>query len=206
MHFFYYLVNPNLHKYNTISSGSDSVYFAIVEEYLQYFLPCNGSSHPDLVPVPSPGPSSNPFGPSVYVTTPTKSDKNWPTRQQTPSLLKKSCLTPNSSNSGGTGSSTNSLERTTNHDSWRTMMILQAIIELWMSHVTLNKDNSNLQAAGIGSPTCRNNSQQLHVLQPVVFLPSMDHLRAIRILTKHLHYFANSIGPNIISSLDELKR
>lgn len=95
---------------------------------------------------------------------------------------------------------------------------LQAINELWLSHVT-SKESSNLKA---GSPihvvkltffrfiTTLFEMKALLILkflmQPVVFLPSLDHLRAVRILTKHLHYFANSIGPNIISGMDELKR
>ena len=75
------------------------------------------------------------------------------TRQMTPSLLKKSSLTPSS----GTGTSSLSAERASHHDSWRTMMILQAINELWLSHVT-SKESSNLQA---GSPT----RSQINVLQ-----------------------------------------
>lgn len=67
MHFLYYLVNPNLQKYATTSSGSDSVYFAVIEEYLNYFLPCNGCD-PEIVPAPSP---ASPYGSPVYAT-PTK--------------------------------------------------------------------------------------------------------------------------------------
>lgn len=76
------------------------------------------------------------------------------TRQMTPSLLKKSSLTPSSS---GAGTSSLAAERTSHHDAWRTMMILQAINELWLSHVT-SKENSNLQA---GSPP----RTQINVLQ-----------------------------------------
>ncbi|XP_057372003.1 sphingomyelin phosphodiesterase 4-like [Daphnia carinata] len=189
MNFLYYLVNPNLQKYATTSCGSDSVYFAILEDYLQYFLPCNGCD-PEMIPVPS----QMSYGSTSYATPP-KSRYETSTRQMTPSLLKKSSLTPSSS---GAGTSSLAAERTSHHDAWRTMMILQAINELWLSHVT-TKENSNLQA---GSPA----RSQINVLQAVVFLPSLDHLRAVRVLVKHLHYFANSMGPNIISGMDELKR
>jgi len=66
MHFIFYLVNPNLQKYATNSGGSDSVYFAVLEEYLQYFLPCNGCD-PDLIQAPSP---SSSFGSPVFNTSP----------------------------------------------------------------------------------------------------------------------------------------
>nr|CAH0109542.1 unnamed protein product [Daphnia galeata] len=188
--FLYYLVNPNLQKYATTSCGSDSVYFTIMEEYLQYFLPCNGSD-PEMIPVPS---QVSPYGSPIYGTPP-KPRFETSVRQMTPSLLKKSSLTPSSS---GAGTSSLTTERTSHHDAWRTMMMLQAISELWLSHVT-SKENSNLQAGS--SPR-----SQVNVLQAVVFLPSLDHLRAVRVLTKHLHYFANSMGPNIISGMDELKR
>jgi hypothetical protein len=72
----------------------------------------------------------------------------------TPSLLKKSSLTPSSS---GAGTSSLTTERTSHHDAWRTMVMLQAISELWLSHVT-SKENSNLQAGS--SPR-----SQVNVLQ-----------------------------------------
>lgn len=67
MHFLYHLVNPNLQKYATTSCGSDSVYFAIFEDYLQYFLPCNGCD-PEMIPVPS---QVSSYGSAGYAT-PTK--------------------------------------------------------------------------------------------------------------------------------------
>ena len=66
MHFLYYLVNPNLQKYSLSSVGSESVYFAVLEEYLQYFLPCNGFD-PDLIPAPS---LSNQYGSLIFATPP----------------------------------------------------------------------------------------------------------------------------------------
>jgi hypothetical protein len=66
MHFLYYLVNPSLQKYATTSCGSDSVYFTILEEYLQYFLPLSGCD-PEMIPVPS---QVSPYGSPVYSTPP----------------------------------------------------------------------------------------------------------------------------------------
>ena len=60
----------------------------------------------------------------------------------TPSLLKKSSITPTT----GTGTSSLSPERCFGQqDSWRTMTLLQAISELCLSHVT-SKESTNLQA------------------------------------------------------------
>ena len=81
------------------------------------------------------------------------------------------------------------------------MLLLQSINELWLSHVT-SRENYNLQRAGSPSRT----HSQINVLQTTVFIPTLDHLRGVRMITKHLHYFANSMGPNIISGIDELKR
>lgn len=62
MHFLYYLVNPNMQKYATTSGGSESVYFTILEDYLQHFLPANGSEL-EMIPLPS---QSSPFGSPVF--------------------------------------------------------------------------------------------------------------------------------------------
>ena len=62
MHFLYYLVNPNMQKYVTTSGGSDSVYFTILEDYLQYFMPANGAEL-EMIPAPS---QSSPFGSPVF--------------------------------------------------------------------------------------------------------------------------------------------
>ena len=66
MHFLYYLVNPNLQKYAATSCGSESVYFTVIEEYLQYFLPCNGCD-PEMIPIPS---QVSQYGSPVYTTPP----------------------------------------------------------------------------------------------------------------------------------------
>jgi len=189
MHFLYYLVNPNLQKYSLSSVGSDSVYFAVLEEYLQYFLPCNGFG-PEMIPAPS---ASSHYG-SLVLATPPKQRQEVSKPAASSSLFKKSSVTP----STGSGSSSFSTERCSQHDSWRTMTLLQAISELWLSHVT-TKENSNLQSGS--SP-----HSPINLLQTIVFLPTLDHLRAVRMMVKHLHYFTNSMGPNIISGLDELKR
>jgi hypothetical protein len=91
-----------------------------------------------------------------------------PKSTMTPSLLKKSALTPTS----GTGSSSFSTERCLQQDSWRTMLLLQAISELWLSHVT-TKENSNLRA---GSPS----RSQITALQ----------VRPIFIFIFHLNVYA----------------
>ena len=64
MHFIHYLVNPNLQKYAASTAGSDSVYFAVLEEYLLYFLPFQGTD-PD--PIPAPSPSSH-YGSPIFST------------------------------------------------------------------------------------------------------------------------------------------
>lgn len=72
---------------------------------------------------------------------------------RTPSLLKKSSLTPTS------GTSSLSADRSSHHDSWRTMVLLHAISELWLSHVnTGSGESSDLQHPG--SP-----SRQISILQ-----------------------------------------
>lgn len=66
MHFLYYLINPSLQKYAATSCGSDSAYFSVIEEYLNYFLPHNGLN-PEIVPVPF---QASPYGSPVYATPP----------------------------------------------------------------------------------------------------------------------------------------
>lgn len=116
-----------------------------------------------------------------------------------------------------------SADRCSHHDSWRTVTLLHAMSELWLSQVTTIAEGSALHQTP--SPP----RHQLNIIQVILcfhemfcicleepvflffpqtsaFLPSLDHLRAVRVMTKHLHYFANSSGPNIISELDDLKR
>lgn len=66
MHFLYYLVNPNLQHYSATSAGSEAVYFTILEDYLNYFLPYSGIE-PDTVPFPS---QTSPFGSPIYSPSP----------------------------------------------------------------------------------------------------------------------------------------
>ena len=85
----------------------------------------------------------------------------------TPSLLKKSSLTPTT----GTGTNSLSTERCFGQqDSWRTMMLLQAISELWLSHVA-TKETSNLQA---GSPQ----RTQMNMLQ-VIIIHGLNYHRIV---------------------------
>jgi len=171
-----YIVQPDATD-NRFIAG-ESVYPYILEDYLTYFLPCNGSSVPPL-PFQLAVPSSPPQTVPEPCFTPHKS------------LLRQTYLNPSSSTPCRAVSPPSNTPLPTG-ETWRSETLVSTFTEFWLTQFVQNK-SSYTTSPGLPSSS-----------EPSIAVS--DTLRIVRMLIKHLHYFSNSGGPNDIIPLDQLKR
>ncbi|CAH1247516.1 SMPD4 [Branchiostoma lanceolatum] len=188
--FAYFMVHPQNHKgMNNWIMPADMLYPCLLEDYLNHFLPVEGEA-PIL---PNTGsPIGSPHSPAHV-------------RQQSPSgpyhhslsspygsphanVLIRRALVSQGVAAGDTGV----------HECWLSESFLQIVTEFWLNQNSLDV-------------TYRDLAQQLKDS----FMPSKDHVRIVRMLVKHVHYFANSAKEVSVTSpyhspslppIEELKR
>ncbi|KAL5016129.1 hypothetical protein ScPMuIL_005718 [Solemya velum] len=189
-HFTYCLVNPQWQRRSmNWSNISDCLYPCLVDDYLYYFLPLNKKSLPPLPHVPSPVRSpvvhSNISGkPSSSPATPRSSSRL--------SLFKSSFLASQKQHVQSTP-----VLDAGETETWRSETLLQVFVEFWLNQNTIDVDRNFMS----GQPGEN-------------FLPSNNHVRLVRMLVKHLHYFVNSGSSDLTSPyhtqtlapLDEFKK
>uniref|UniRef100_A0A7N8X8Y5 Sphingomyelin phosphodiesterase 4 n=1 Tax=Mastacembelus armatus TaxID=205130 RepID=A0A7N8X8Y5_9TELE len=171
-------------------SSTDSAYFVLVDTYLQYFLPTEGSVPPSpfsdsrgSVTAPSPRPST---GYGVH----------------SPSLLKHHIFHQPSVNADPAA-----------QEIWRSETLLQMFVEIWLHHYSLEM-YQKLQSPQVklallqyrlsmSSMPCQPHvppgSGTLHTYQEP-FTPTEEHVLVVRLLVKHLHAFSNSLKPEQLTS------
>uniref|UniRef100_A0A4W6C1T3 Sphingomyelin phosphodiesterase 4 n=1 Tax=Lates calcarifer TaxID=8187 RepID=A0A4W6C1T3_LATCA len=198
--FAYCLITP---KVSLSKSGlfysTDSAYFVLVDTYLKYFLPSEGSVPPSpfsdsrgSVTAPSPRSSSVSFaGYGVH----------------SPSLLKHHIFHQPSVNADPAA-----------QEIWRSETLLQMFVEVWLHHYSLEM-YQKLQSPQVklallqyrlsmSSMPCQPHappgSGTLHTYQEP-FTPTEEHVLVVRLLVKHLHAFSNSLKPEQLP-LEEFKR
>ncbi|XP_066268360.1 sphingomyelin phosphodiesterase 4-like [Branchiostoma lanceolatum] len=188
--FAYFMVHPQNHKgMNNWIMPADMLYPCLLEDYLNHFLPVEGEA-PIL---PNTGsPIGSPHSPAHV-------------RQQSPggpyhhslsspygsphaNVLVRRALVSQGVAVGDTGV----------HECWLSESFLQIVTEFWLNQNSLDV-------------TYRDLAQQLKDS----FMPSKDHVRIVRMLVKHVHYFANSAKEVSVTSpyhspslppIEELKR
>ncbi|XP_055260835.1 sphingomyelin phosphodiesterase 4 isoform X1 [Moschus berezovskii] len=187
---------------------SDCAYFILVDRYLAWFLPTEGSVLPPLPSSPGgPSPSPAPRTPAV----PFASYGLHHT-----SLLKRHISHQTSVNADPAS-----------HEIWRTETLLQVFVEMWLHHYSLEmyqkmqSPHAKLEVlhyrlsirSALHSPA-HPGLQALHAHQES-FMPTEEHVLVVRLLLKHLHAFANSLRPeqaspsahsHAASPLEEFKR
>ncbi|XP_034539831.1 sphingomyelin phosphodiesterase 4 isoform X2 [Notolabrus celidotus] len=191
--FAYCLIIPKIHPQGHHGSSTDSAYFVLVDAYLKYFLPSEGSVPPSpfsdsrgSVTAPSPRASSVSFaGYGVH----------------SPSLLKHHIFHQPSVNADPSA-----------QEIWRTETLLQMFVEIWLHHYSLDM-YQKLQSPQVklallqyrlsmSSMPCQPHappgSGTLHTYQEP-FSPSEEHVLVVRLLVKHLHAFSNSLKPEQLS-------
>ncbi|XP_056293567.1 sphingomyelin phosphodiesterase 4 isoform X3 [Pseudoliparis swirei] len=202
-HFASCLVTPKSLPQGLQGSVADSAYFVLVNAYLKYFLPSEGSVPPSpfsdsrgSVTAPSPSVS---FGYGVH----------------SQSLLKHHIFHQPSVNADPAA-----------QEIWRSETLLQMFVEIWLHHYSLEM-YQKLQSPQVKlallqyrlsmslpcQPSAPPGSGTLHTYQEP-FSPTEEHVLVVRLLVKHLHAFSNSLKPDAPSSsaaahsgpLEELKR
>ncbi|XP_032899334.1 sphingomyelin phosphodiesterase 4 isoform X2 [Amblyraja radiata] len=193
--FEYYFFNLAMHltaprscPLGHLFSTSDSAYFVVVDRYLQYFLPVEGN-------VP-PSPFINACG---TVSPPTPRVQNVPfTSYGGPhtSLLKRHISHQPSATTDPAA-----------QEIWRSETLLQIFIEMWLHHYSLElyqkmqSPHIKLEVLQYRLGIC---STQYSTASPLPghgtfhtyqehFTPTEEHVLMVRLLIKHLHWFANSI-------------
>ncbi|XP_059185227.1 sphingomyelin phosphodiesterase 4 isoform X2 [Centropristis striata] len=192
--FAYCLITPKSYPPGQHGSSTDSAYFVLVDTYLKYFLPSEGSVPPSpfsdsrgSVTAPSPRSSSVSFaGYGVH----------------SPSLLKHHIFHQPSVNADPAA-----------QEIWRSETLLQMFVEIWLHHYSLEM-YQKLQSPQVKlallqyrlsmssmpcQPYAPPGSGTLHTYQEP-FSPTEEHVLVVRLLVKHLHAFSNSLKPEQLTS------
>uniref|UniRef100_A0A7N6A1W2 Sphingomyelin phosphodiesterase 4 n=1 Tax=Anabas testudineus TaxID=64144 RepID=A0A7N6A1W2_ANATE len=190
--FAYCLITPKSYPPGQHGSSTDSAYFVLVDTYLKYFLPSEGS-------VP-PSPFSDSRG-SVTAASPRSSSVSFAGYGvHSPSLLKHHIFHQPSVNADPSA-----------QEIWRSETLLQMFVEIWLHHYSLEM-YQKLQSPQLAllqyrlsmssmpcQPHAPPGSGTLHTYQEP-FTPTEEHVLVVRLLVKHLHAFSNSLKPEQLSS------
>ncbi|XP_005740968.1 sphingomyelin phosphodiesterase 4, partial [Pundamilia nyererei] len=208
--FAYCLISPKNYPPGQYGSSTDSAYFVLVDTYLKYFLPTEGS-------VP-PSPFSDSRG-SVSAPSPRSSSVSFASYGiHSPSLLKHHIFHQPSVNADPAA-----------QEIWRSETLLQMFVEIWLHHYSLEM-YQKLQSPQVklallqyrlsmSSMPCQPHappgSGTLHTYQVLLpfhsppplwglleepFSPTEEHVLVVRLLVKHVHAFSNSLKPEQLSS------
>uniref|UniRef100_A0A8P0PFV9 Sphingomyelin phosphodiesterase 4 n=1 Tax=Canis lupus familiaris TaxID=9615 RepID=A0A8P0PFV9_CANLF len=171
---------------------SDCAYFILVDRYLSWFLPTEGSVLPPL--------SSSPGGPSPSPAPRTPAIPFASYGLHHTSLLKRHVSHQTSVNADPAS-----------HEIWRSETLLQVFVEMWLHHYSLEmyqkmqSPHAKLEvlhyrlsvSSALHSPA-QPSLQALHAYQES-FTPTEEHVLVVRLLLKHLHAFSNSLKPEQVS-------
>ncbi|XP_063329399.1 sphingomyelin phosphodiesterase 4 isoform X2 [Pelmatolapia mariae] len=206
--FAYCLITPKNYPPGQYGSSTDSAYFVLVDTYLKYFLPTEGS-------VP-PSPFSDSRG-SVSAPSPRSSSVSFASYGiHSPSLLKHHIFHQPSVNADPAA-----------QEIWRSETLLQMFVEIWLHHYSLEM-YQKLQSPQLAllqyrlsmssmpcQPHAPPGSGTLHTYQVLLpfhsppplwglleepFSPTEEHVLVVRLLVKHVHAFSSSLKPEQLSS------
>ncbi|XP_071848696.1 sphingomyelin phosphodiesterase 4-like isoform X2 [Apostichopus japonicus] len=172
--FAYFVVSPGNQKFlNIWAVPEDCFYPYLLDKYLCYFLPYDGR----MVP-PIPAGFLSPARTSSSGASPTnrqsgKMERSPLIRDEASSFYHLS--SPSSSSSLFNSSSHHGQGATSEGETWRSEVFIQALVDFWLNQNSIASQNKSL----------------FRQVQDN-FIPSLDHVRAVRILIKHLHFFVNS--------------
>lgn len=193
----------NLEYLNADANSANAVYFVILESYLEHFVPIsyqsgNSNEHSGLQQPSIWQSLSSTTSNLLHLRTPTSATKT----NQSSSLFKSLTLDQSAlknQNIENYKQKTNLIQDPLGSEVWKCETMLLIIAEMWLNH---NVPHFFLKKQQNFSPTHQN-----------VFTPNSDHMRAVRILIKHLHYFVNSLNANpnnsmpiCLTPIDEIKK
>uniref|UniRef100_A0A672G8P3 Sphingomyelin phosphodiesterase 4-like n=1 Tax=Salarias fasciatus TaxID=181472 RepID=A0A672G8P3_SALFA len=174
--FAYCLISPKSFPPGHQGGSTDSAYFVLVDTYLKYFLPTEGS-------VP-PSPFSDSRG-SVSAPSPRSGVSFAGYGVHSPSLLKHHIFHQPSVNADPAA-----------QEIWRSETLLQMVVEVWLHHYSLDM-YQKLQSpqvkggSGGGRGPSWTSCDWVSLQEP--FSPSEEHVLVVRLLVKHLHAFSSSL-------------
>ncbi|XP_043200088.1 sphingomyelin phosphodiesterase 4-like isoform X2 [Amphibalanus amphitrite] len=184
-HFCYFLLNPAQQAAPIAwTSPGDALYPTLLEDLMAHFLPCGGgwvpalpqpTAHRHLHQLHHPGLGLTPE-PRRQVTTPPRL------------LLRSSLLRPASPGGAGGSPAAGGLSHGHGHlpETWRSETLLRTLAAFWLE-----------TGAPGGDQRPPSPGQDPRVA-------SHDHVRVVRMLVKHMHFFANT--PHQLPGLAEFKR
>ncbi|XP_071945301.1 sphingomyelin phosphodiesterase 4-like isoform X2 [Antedon mediterranea] len=178
-HFAHFLVSlPSVQPVQNACTIENSLYTNLVEDYLNCFLPISGNRVP-LMPYTGTSPSGYNQGGNACQT------RQSGGQQPQVSLLRNINSLQRSTSMGHGDSHLESIGQ----ENWRSEILIQVLVEFWLNQNSLYYDQKSF-------------SQQVRAN----VLPSQDLVRLVRMLVKHLHFFANSakeIHPSLYHQVDE---
>ncbi|XP_055976666.1 sphingomyelin phosphodiesterase 4 isoform X2 [Sorex fumeus] len=166
---------------------SDCAYFILVDRYLSWFLPTEGSVPPPL--------SSSPGGPTPAPAPRTPAMPFASYGLHHTSLLKRHISHQTSVNADPAS-----------HEIWRSETLLQVFVEMWLHHYSLEmyqklqSPHAKLEILHyrLSVSSALHSLQALHAYQEP-FSPTEEHVLVVRLLLKHLHAFSSSLKPEQLS-------
>ncbi|XP_066958280.1 sphingomyelin phosphodiesterase 4 isoform X3 [Macrobrachium rosenbergii] len=228
-HYAHFLVSGSNHRWSlSWSTSGDAIYPSLLEDYLRTFLPCDGS-----VPPGPPSPPVSPRGvlsPMTPRTAGVGSNNLYLTSFGSPIGWRPTRTTVNpgfqATERTGPLSSTPLQGAHNQHPQlniWTSQAVIQVFIEMWVNQclpVTRSPGRSPSSAAPphAGQYTALHACSVFSEHTPLeyrpnwhtngfeVFVPSSDHVRVVRMLIKHLHFFSNSAKSAQPSPLDDLRK
>ncbi|XP_077986660.1 sphingomyelin phosphodiesterase 4-like [Glandiceps talaboti] len=218
-HFAYFIVYPKNKNLNLWANPIDCIYPCVLEDYLNYFLPLDNysgvvSGGASNLSSPTHSPQSpysripqNGILYSYFLQSPSVSSShasNVHASQWSHSVHPKSPsfgpLIRGSLPGHGRSPTCKAAMKTdaTGQEQWKSDTFAQILAEFWLNQNSLDQQDRTL-------------SEQFSEN----FLPSPDHVRVVRMLVKHVHFFVNTLKSTPITSpyqqhidlpLDDLKR
>uniref|UniRef100_H3CH16 Sphingomyelin phosphodiesterase 4 n=1 Tax=Tetraodon nigroviridis TaxID=99883 RepID=H3CH16_TETNG len=194
--FAFCLITPKGGPQGHQGGSTDTAYFVLVDSYLKYFLPVEGSvpaspfsDSRGSVSAPSPSPRSASVSFAGYGV-------------HSPSLLKHHIFHQPPVNADPAA-----------QEIWRSETLLQMFVEVWLHHYSLEM-YQKLQSPQVKlallqyrlsmssllcQPQAPPGSGTLHSYQEP-FSPTEEHVLVVRLLVKHLHAFSSSLKPEQLAS------
>ncbi|XP_029682365.1 sphingomyelin phosphodiesterase 4 [Takifugu rubripes] len=192
--FAFCLLTPKSFPPGHQGGSTDSAYFVLVDAYLKYFLPVEGS-------VPA-SPCSDSRG-SVSAPSPRSSSASFAGHGvHSPSLLKHHIFHQPSVNADPAA-----------QEIWRSEALLQMFVEVWLHHYSLGMyqklQSPQVKLVLLQYRLSMSSLLYQHQAPPgsgthhtyqEPFSPTEEHVLVVRLLVKHLHAFSNSLKPEQLPS------
>ncbi|CAG7838245.1 unnamed protein product [Allacma fusca] len=164
-------------------SLNDTLYTNMLDEYNNYFFPCDGRGVPAISNT-----QGRPQNETTFNTDSVLQRNNIaaPTRRETPHpTLFKTSIFQESANVSASARDTNYSPSAYSYlDLWRSETILHIFMEMWMTVDCNDTVSSFFQSS----------------------LPSVDLVRSVRTLVRHYHYFSNCLNHQALHPMEGLKR